>query len=499
MGLLIPVDPDGRDSLQRQICTAVRAAILDGKLAPGSQLPSSRALAADLGVSRTTTLLAYEQLTAEGYLTGQRGSGTFVARELPDAMPRARHIRPATKSQPPPISRRGAALAASRRAARRVGAAPRPFRIGVPALDQFPIRLWSQLAGRYLRAITLSQLDYGDSGGLPQLRRAIAEHVSTTRGTRCDAEQVIVIAGAQRGLDLTCRILLDPGDHAWMEEPGYPGAQNALISAGARIQPIPVDKEGLDVAAGARRSAGARVVYVTPSHQYPTGVPMSLPRRLALLRWAGAARAWIIEDDYDSEFRHGARPIPCLHGLDVDGRVVYVGTFAKTLFPAIRLGFLILPPPLVGVLRAARRAADLHPPTLEQAVLAQFMLEGHYATHLRRMRAVYRERLQALEAAARRYLGGALTLRPIRTGLHVVADLHGVSAPQVAEDALAAGVEVMPLSAYYWSRREPANALVLGFGCVRPEDSEDGMRRLASAIESAARAKNTAGVPTATT
>jgi GntR family transcriptional regulator/MocR family aminotransferase len=369
----------------------------------------------------------------------------------------------------------------------------------VPAIDQFPVRLWSQLVSRYLRALTISQLDYGDSGGVPHLRRAIAEHVSATRGTRCDPEQVIVVAGAQRALDLTCRVLLDPGDHAWMEEPGYPGAQNALIGAGARIQPITVDAEGLDVAAGVRRGATARLVYVTPSHQYPSGVPMSLRRRLALLKWASSARAWILEDDYDSEFRYGARPIPCLHGLDVDGRVVYVGTFAKTMFPAIRLGFLILPLSLVSVFRAARRAGDMHPPTLEQSVLGTFMLEGHYATHLRRMRSLYRERLEALEAAARQHCDGVLTVRPARTGLHVVADVHGVSALSVADAALSAGVEVMPLSAYYLSRREPANALVLGFGSVRPEDSGDAMRRLASAIETATRANSAAGMPTPTT
>lgn len=499
LSLLVPLDPQGSKTLQQQICAAVRSAILDGRLSPGAQLPSSRALAVDLGVSRTTTLLAYEQLTAEGYLGGQRGSGTFVASELPDDMPRARPMKLAAKSQPPPISRRGAAIALSRVSAKRVGPAPRPFRIGVPAIDQFPTRLWAQLASRYLRKLTLAQLDYGDSGGVPPLRRAIAEHVSTTRGTRCDAEQVIVVAGAQRALDLACRILLDPGDHAWMEEPGYPGAQNALIAAGARIQPVPVDSEGLDVNAGMRRGSAARLVYVTPSHQYPTGVPMSLRRRLALLKWASMARAWVLEDDYDSEFRYGARPVPCLHGLDVDGRVVYVGTFAKTLFPAIRLGFLILPPPLVSVVRAARRATDMHPPTLEQSVLAAFMLEGHYATHLRRMRAVYRERLEALDAAAKQHCGGALTLRVARTGLHAVADLHGVEALSVADAALAAGVEVMPLCAYYLSRRAAANALVLGFGCVRPEDSADGMRRLASAIETAARTKSAAGMPTPTT
>ena len=363
--LLIRIDPRARGALQQQIYAGIRRAILDGLVAPGSRLPSSRALAEDLRVSRTTSLLAVEQLRAEGYLTARRGSGTFVADVLPDDRPQTRASRPAPSPRHPPLSRRGAVLVAAPQGARRLGGPPRAFRIGTPGVDLFPVRLWSQLANRRLRSVTSAQLDYGDSAGLRVLREAIAEHVRTARGTQCGADQVLMVAGAQQGLDVICRLLLDPGDRVWMEEPGYPGARSALLGAGARILPVRVDADGLDVEAGMRYAGDARLVYVTPSHQYPLGVPMSLPRRLALLQWASAARAWVVEDDYDSEFRYGARPIPCLHGLDVDGRVIYVGSFSKTLFPALRLGFLILPPDLQDRVVAARRAADQHPPLLD--------------------------------------------------------------------------------------------------------------------------------------
>jgi GntR family transcriptional regulator/MocR family aminotransferase len=378
-------------------------------------------------------------------------------------------------------------LAATPTGGQRLAGPPRPFRIGTPGVDLFPVRIWAQLAARRLRAVTSAQLDYGESGGIRALREAIAAHVQIARGTVCDADQVVIVAGAQQGLDLACRLLLDPGDRAWMEDPGYPGARSALVGAGARILPVRVDAEGLDVEAGVRGAGDARLVYVTPSHQYPLGVPMSLPRRLALLRWASRARAWVIEDDYDSEFRYGARPIPCLHGLDVDGRVIYVGSFSKTLFPALRLGFVIVPPDLQDRLVAARAAADQHPPVLDQTVLADFITGGHFARHIRRMRERYRERLEAVAAAATRFCGSALRLRPVQTGLHVVADLDGADAVAVSREALARGVEVAPLSAYYARRRHAANALVLGFAAARPEAAARAMERVAAAIEAARR------------
>jgi GntR family transcriptional regulator/MocR family aminotransferase len=483
--LLIRIDPHAAERLQRQIYNAVRRAILDGVLGAGTRLPSSRALALDLRLSRTTTLLAYEQLLAEGYLETRRGSGTFVATALPDDLPQKARPRRIARTKHPQLSRRGIALASTPGPARRIGGAPRPFRLGAPALDRFPLRLWSQVVNRRVRAMTSAHLDYGDSVGCVDLRRAIAEHVQTARGTTCLADQVFVVAGAQRGLQLIFSALLDPGDRAWLEEPGYPGARNALEQAGARIVPVRVDSLGLDVAAGTRQALGARLAYVTPSNQFPLGVPMSLMRRLALLKWASRVGAWIVEDDYDSEFRYETQPLQCLHGLDVDGRVIYVGTFAKSIFPAMRLGFVIMPVDLVSHIQAIRKASDLHPPILEQMAVADFIREGHYATHLRRMRSIYRERVEALQAAAKEFCAGALRLRAIHTGLHAVADLDGIDDERVCEEARERGIEVAPLSMYYLERRRAANGLLLGFASTPPKTLRSGMERLATAIDAA--------------
>jgi GntR family transcriptional regulator/MocR family aminotransferase len=484
---LIPIDPRARGGLQKQIYAGIRRAILNGTLRPGARLLSSRAMAADLAVSRTTMLLAMDQLRAEGYVTARRGSGMFVVDELPDDLPQppVRINKPAATH--PPLSRRGAALSATPPASRRLTGPPRAFRIGSPALDLFPRRVWSQLVRRCLKSLPAAGLDYGDPAGLPALRAAIAAHVGASRGTHCDADQVFIVAGAARGLDLLCRVLLDPGDLVWLEEPGYSGAWSAALGAGARIHPVRVDDEGLDVAAGAGSAPAARLVFVTPSHQYPLGVAMSLPRRLALLRWAGSAGAWVLEDDYDSEFRYSTHAVPCLHGLDTGERVIYVNSFSKNLFPALRLGFIIVPKDLRRQLFSSRSAADMHPPVLDQMVLAEFMEGGHFERHVRRMRAVYRERLEALAAAAERWCGGALRLRPVRTGLHAVADLVGVDGESVYREAAARGVEVTPLSAYYWGEAQPVEALVMGFAAVDPAALNLGMERLAAAIEAAAR------------
>lgn len=491
--LLIHIDPRVRGTLQQQIYGEIRHAILNGRVTPGARLPSSRELAEDLDVSRTTALLAVEQLLGEGYVTARRGAGTFVATDLPDDLlpfhtrGRAHSRRPAPGSNHLRVSRRGAALTAAPQGARRLGGAPRAFRIGTPGLDLFPLKLWHSLVNRRFRSTTTALLDYGDPAGLRALREAVAGHVETARRTQCSADQVVIVAGAQQGLDLVCRVLLDPGQRAWMEEPGYPGARHALMGAGARIAPVRVDAEGLDVDAGARQAADARLVYVTPSNQYPLGVPMNLRRRLALLRWARAAGAWVVEDDYDSEFRYGTRAIPCLHGLDTDGRVIYVGSFSKTLFPALRLGFLIAPTALQERLVAARRAADQHPPALDQAVLADFIAEGHFARHLRRMRTAYRERLETLAAELDRLCGDMLHVRPVRTGLHAIADLDGVDAGRVAWEAAARGVEATPVAAYFARPARAPNGLVLGFAAVRPDVLRKGAEQLAAAIEAARR------------
>jgi GntR family transcriptional regulator/MocR family aminotransferase len=426
-------------------------------------------------------MLAIDQLMAEGYVVARAGAGTFVAPDLPDDLSRARPPRLLVPRHPP-LSRRATLLADLRPRSWRLPGQPRAFRAGTPAVDLFPVRLWSRLTARRLRSASAGQFDYGE---WPPLRHAIAGYLQRARATRCDAAQVVIVSGAQGGLDLLARLLLDPGDRVWMEEPGYVGAHGALVGAGACVVPVPVDADGLDVEAGVRRALGARLAYVTPSHQFPLGVVMSLPRRLALLKWASAAGAWVVEDDYDSEFRHGVRSVPCLHGMDTDGRVIYMGSFSKTLFPALRLGFLVVPPDLRDRFVTARLALELQPPPLDQAVLADFIAEGHYERHLRRMRAAYRERLEGLLAAATTYCGGALRVRPVLTGLHAIADLDGADDERVSREALSRGVEVMPMSLYFGRGPRP-NALLLGFGPVRPDAAADGMRKLAAAIEAAA-------------
>jgi GntR family transcriptional regulator/MocR family aminotransferase len=482
---LIAIDRRIGDGLQQQVYAGVRRAILEGVLTPGTRVPSSRSLADELCVSRTTTLLAYEQLLAEGYLCAQHGAGTYVARELPDDLPlpaplRGRHVRFGK------LSRRGQRLADMPAPARRLSGMPRPFRLGAPALDKFPVRIWSQLVNRRLRSAKGADLDYSGPGGHPPLQQAVVEHVQAARGARCIQKQVFIVAGAQRGLQMVATALLDHGDSVWTENPGYPGARSAFCAAGARTVPVRVDDHGLDVAAAIRTAPHARMAYVTPSNQFPLGVPMTLPRRLALLKWASRNDAWVIEDDYDSEFRYGTRPLTCLQGLDAEGTVIYVGTFAKSVFPALRLGFVLVPQHLCDKFIAMRYAADLHPPLLEQMALADFIADGHYARHLRRMRAIYQERRDALIEAAETYCAGALRLRKVQTGLHAVADLFQVDEELVSHQAARRGIEVSPLGSYCVGRRM-LNGLLLGFACSRPEQLRAAMRLLADSIEAARR------------
>jgi GntR family transcriptional regulator / MocR family aminotransferase len=468
----------GTRTLQEQIYRGIRQSILDGLVSADRRLPSTRSLAADLGVSRTTALLALEQLRAEGYLIARPGSGTFIAPRLPapPAMPVNAPGKPIAR---PPFSRRGQLLARMQAPDRRASVPPRAFRLGTPALDLFPWRLWAQITRECLRDRAATHLDYSPLAGLRALREAIAEQMQA-RGTRCDPDQVQVVAGAQRGMDLIARMLLDPGDAVLMEDPGYTGARGAWCAAGASVTPIPVDGDGMVVTDG--RAPDARLAYVTPSCQFPLGVALSVERRLALLDWARRAQAWIVEDDYDCDLRFDRQPLPCLHSLDPDGRVIYLGTFSKTLFPALRLGFLIVPRDLQSGFIAARLATELHPPVLEQRVLAAFIQRGHYERHLRRMQAAYAERLDAVRRAVDRS-GAPLRMRPVRAGMHAVLDVDGVNAERVHTAAAAAGVESMPLSSYYFGGGRPPNALFVGFGAAAPPAIRAGVNTLARVIE----------------
>jgi GntR family transcriptional regulator/MocR family aminotransferase len=464
----VPLDPGSATPMYRQLSDWFRRAILDHRLKPGQRLPSTRQLAKELDVSRIPVLAAYEQLLAEGYLETFIGAGTCVARAIPQETLRSATLK-ADRALSRPIGQ-----GAARRLSRRAGAMRTQerswlsnfgtFRVGLPALDHFPSGAWSRLVNRHARRPPMALLYYGDTMGYLPLREAIAAYLGVFRAVRCEASQVLVTTGSQQGIQLAAQVLLDPGERVWMEEPGYPGAQLALRSAGARLVPVPVDQDGLDVAEGLRRGRNARAAYITPSHQFPLGVTLSAARRMQLLNWAERNGTWIIEDDYDSEYRFSGRPIASLQGLDTNGRVIYVGTFSKVMFPAMRLGYLVLPKDLVPAFTVAREATDTCSSGLYQAVMAEFIREGHFARHIGRMRKLYAQRRTALVEAIQQQFGGRLEVLGAEAGMQLTALApRGVNDVAVARKAAKKGVSARPLSACYI--RAPARGgLILGYG-----------------------------------
>ncbi len=358
----------------------------------------------------------------------------------------------------------------------------RAFENGLPALDAFPSETWGRLAARRLRGSTAGFLGRLDSAGYGPLREAIASYVGTARGVHCMPEQVIVVAGSKRAIDLAARVLVDPGDATWIEDPCYAPARRVLQSAGGAVVAVPVDEEGLIVAAAQACCPNARLAYVTPSHQFPLGVTMSLPRRLALLEWAARRAAWVLEDDYDSEYRYEGRPLASLQGLDKSGRVLYMGSFSKVLFPALRLGYLIVPLPLVQSFVAAHALLDGQSPAFDQAVLADFMQEGHFVRHVRRMRTLYAERQATLVRAASRELGGLLDVRAAQAGMHLVGWLpNGVDDVLASRTAEKAGIIARPLSSFA-SGATRQGGVLLGYAALSAREIRDGVRRLARAL-----------------
>ncbi|HEY6979583.1 PLP-dependent aminotransferase family protein [Reyranella sp.] len=489
--LAFELDRGSAVALHRQLQERMRAEILSGALRPGTRLPSSRALSQSLGVARNTVLNAFEQLASDGFLEGLHGSGTYVARNLPLDM--AEILRPTSgASYPADAHAIGATRAMSFLevpVSFRIAQRPVPFRMNYPAIDAFPVRLWATLTARLYRRLAADPrrelLGEGDAQGYLPLRQAIADHAALARGVRCTADNIIVFAGAQQALDVAVRVLLDVGDEAWLEDPSYPGARSALAAAGAQVRPVPVDAQGLVVAEGERCSPRARLVYVCPSKQFPLGVTMSLSRRFQLLDWANRSGAWIIEDDYDSEYRFDGRPVAALQGLDRGGRVIYLGTFSKVIFPSLRLGFAIVPDALVDAFIGGRAIAGRHSPVLEQALLAAFMREGHFARHVRRMRKLYIERQAALLDTVHRHLGDTLAIRPTEAGLQLVAWLpHHLDDAKIARAGAAAGLELAPLSRFAITRPLPPG-LLLGFGAFSREQIDEGVRRLRNVLRGA--------------
>ncbi len=463
--------------LYRQLYNWLRESILNGQLAAGTRLPSTRSLASELAVSRNTVLIAFEQLLAEGYVEGKVGAGTYVTRTLPDEILQANrgNIRSdaAARSDgvpPQPIMDQSPALSNA-------------FRPNLPALDVFPIDLWSKLVAHRWRNQPRELLGYGPSAGYRPLREAIADYLQVSRAVKCTADQVIIVNGSQQALDLTARVVLSPDDNVWIEDPGYLGARYALQSNNARLIPVRLDADGFDLNAALARQGDAKLAYVTPSAQYPLGMPMSLARRLALLNWAKQHEGWIIEDDYSSEYRYAGRPLASLQGLDTAGRVIYVGTFSKVLFPALRLGYIVVPPTRIESFVRTRFSLDIQSAVFDQAVLADFIQAGHFARHIRRMRKLYAERQACLVEAAQRHLRGLLDVQPAPGGMHVIGWLPpGVDDREAARRAREHDVIVIPLSNLCL---EPygRGALLLGYAGVNEREIQAGVKRLAAALK----------------
>ena len=469
--------------LFRQLYLQLRAAILSRRLRPGTKLPSTRELAAQLGVSRSAAVATYEQLLAEGYTSGRHGSGTYISPDLPEPIegnpqrrkkPAAASTSTATATQMQPL---GDFVDVT------VQSDQRPFNLGRTLIDDRTLELWRKLSARTFRSLDANHFGYSDPRGTIELRKAICDYLRAARAVRCDPEQIVVTAGTQQAIDIVIRILPNRNKEVWVEDPGYPLTRQALLAAGATVHPIPVDGQGIDVGTGIKSAPNACAVFVTPSHQFPTGVVLSMARRLELLAWARKKGAWIVEDDYASEFRYGGRPLASLQGLDEGERVIYIGTLNKALFPGLRIGYAVIPHALLRSFVAARYLMDRQPSTLSQAVVAAFMEEGHFAAHIRRMRLLYRAQRDELVAALKSQLGADLTVNAPDQGMHLVAfTRRGLSDTAIERAGRQHGVVVRPMSQLYLAAAR-RSALVLGFSGHSRQTIAPAVERLARAVE----------------
>ncbi|WP_407928056.1 PLP-dependent aminotransferase family protein [Collimonas humicola] len=468
--------------LNRQIYQAIREAILSQLLPSAMQLPSSRDLARELGISRNTVTYAYEQLIAEGYLETRAGSGTYIADTTPDQIPETRLNTPplTDPSGQSELSAHGAQLIQQAGVSDLQWGA---FMPGVPDVTLFPNKIWSRLQNKHWRRSRADLLTYGDAGGYLPLREAIAEYLRMARSVNCNASQVIITTGIHQSLDIVVKLLGEHGDSAWVEEPCYWGTRSVLNSLGIKPVAIPVDAEGMRMRLANLRQP-PRFICATPSHQYPLGMVMSLSRRRMLLEYAAQRKVWIIEDDYDSEFRYGSRPLASLQGMDTDGRVLYMGTFSKTMFPSLRIGFMVVPEALAAAFAVGVSELYRGSQVFMQAIMADFMTEGHFASHIRRMRLLYAERLQLLQAAIERHFGDGVTLTGGEAGLHLALGLPAQCDDlAISRAARAAGIVARPLSRYYMSSEAARNGLLLGYACVPNEQIAPAFDKLAAIIK----------------
>ena len=480
-GLYIPFARSAGTPYYHQIYQGLRDAILEGRLSRGQRLPSTRSLAGELGISRLPVLTAYDQLLHEGYLVGRAGAGTFVAPSVSRRQERASTV-PDLRSRP--LQARQAQSSTRTDRAQSLG----PFRVGLPALDQFPQKAWSRLVSRHARQLPAELMAYGGPRGHLPLRAAVAAYLFAARDVRCEPSQVLIVGGSQMALQLCAAVLLGANDVACVENPGYPGAWKALAATGGTIRSVPLDGGGLVVRALERRRR-ARLVYVTPSHQYPLGMAMAASRRLELLEWARRNDAWIVEDDYDSEYRFASRPLGALQGMDGSGRVIYIGTFSKVLFPALRLGYLVVPQPLLARFLDARDALDLFSPTLYQSALTDFIAQGHFARHVRRMRSTYQNRRDALVAAIHRVLGHRLEIVNADAGMHLSTWFQpGIDDVAVVRRAADRGLYPIALSTCFVDS-DTRSGLVLGFGGSTEAQIDRAVGALARIIDDVVRGR----------
>ena len=483
------LDAQSTTPLFRQLYDAVKKAILAGTLGAGTQLPPTRELSELLGISRQTVLNAYAQLMAEGFLSGTVGRGTFVSGKL--SLPPA--SKPKKQDVPlRPLSERGRRFVGEPARLNTHSSTPRAFRIGMPGLDVFPFEVWARLEARRWRR-PQHHLGYDDAAGYAPLREAVAAYLRTSRGVQCDAQQVLITSGSQQALFLIASLLLSPGDAAWVEEPGYRGINASLHASEARVCHVPVDEDGMCVSYAAKHYPDAKLVYVTPSHQLPLGITMSLQRRLELLAWAAEKKVWVVEDDYDSEYRYTGPPLASMQSLDKAGCVIYTGTMSKVLFPSLRLGYMVLPPALVDAFVQGKAIIDRHTATMPQMVLADFINEGHFSRHIKRTRDVYAERRSTLLHAIAQHVPGEFSIGSADAGLHFAVNFRtGRDDREVTRIAQERGIELRALSSFY-NAPQPSRAiprtsgLLLGFAAVREADLKRGvlaMRDLFRDLES---------------